>query len=136
MWGAIIGGAMGLMGANKQAKAMDNANAANMASFNMYRPYVESNLGAAEVRQIFKFSKIGKIAGSYVKNGVVRRNALARIYRNNEIVFEGKLSSLKRFEEDVKEVATGYECGIVIDGFSDLKENDSIQCYEMVLKKP
>ena len=102
----------------------------------LFKPvYEEENLGHVEVRQIFKFSKIGKIAGSYVKEGIIKRNALARIFRGRDKVFEGKINSLKRFEDDVKEVAKGYECGIVIDGFDDLKEGDAIQCYHMVLKK-
>ena len=102
----------------------------------LFKPvYEEENLGHVEVRQIFKFSKIGKIAGSYVKEGIIKRNALARIFRGRDQLFEGKINSLKRFEDDVKEVAKGYECGIVIDGFDDLKEGDAIQCYHMVLKK-
>lgn len=72
---------------------------------------------------------------SYVKDGLIKRNAQVRVYRGQDQLFEGKISSLKRFEDDVKEVAKGYECGIVLDGFSELTEGDAIQCFEMVLKK-
>lgn len=99
------------------------------------KEFVEVDLGEAEVRQIFKFSKVGNIAGCSVKTGVMKRNALARVKRGGKVIFEGKLTSLKRFQEDVKEVKAGYECGIVLDGFSELNENDLILCYELQEKK-
>jgi len=86
-------------------------------------------LGRAEVRQVFKSSKIGNIAGCYVLEGKVVRNSSVRIKRENNIIFEGKLTSLKRFKEDVREVLAGYECGIFIEGFGDYKEKDIIESY-------
>ena len=90
----------------------------------------EKTLGRAEVRQTFSISRIGTIGGCMVLDGKVERNALARVLRQGEVVFEGaKLTSLKRFKEDVKEVLAGYECGIGLDRFSDFKEGDIIEAY-------
>lgn len=86
-------------------------------------------LGRAEVRQVFRSSKIGNIAGCYVLEGKVVRNSSVRIKRDNNVIFEGKLTSLKRFKEDVREVLAGYECGIFIEGFGDYREKDVIECY-------
>ncbi len=86
-------------------------------------------LGRAEVRQVFRSSKIGNIAGCYVTEGKVVRNSNVRVKRENNLIFEGKLTSLKRFKEDVREVLAGYECGIFIEGFGDYKEKDIIECY-------
>ncbi|MBC7320994.1 translation initiation factor IF-2 [bacterium] len=86
-------------------------------------------LGRAEVRQVFRSSKIGNIAGCYVLEGKVVRNSSVRIKRDNNVIFEGKLTSLKRFKEDAREVLAGYECGIFIEGFGDYKEKDIIECY-------
>lgn len=83
--------------------------------------------GFAEVRQTFKVSKLGTIAGCFVTDGVIERNSLVRVLRNGVVVFEGKMSSLKRFKDDVKEVKQGYECGIMIEGFNDIKEQDVIE---------
>ena len=83
--------------------------------------------GNAEVRNIFKVSKIGTIAGCYVTDGIVEKNSLVRIIRDGIVVYEGKMASLKRFKDDVKEVKTGYECGITIENFNDIKENDVIE---------
>ncbi len=93
---------------------------------------VEKVLGQAEVRQLFKVSKIGTIAGCMVTSGVIRRDAGIRLMRNGIVVYEGKLGSLKRYQNDAKEVASGYECGITIENFNDEKELDIIECYEMV----
>ncbi len=93
--------------------------------------YKEKVIGHAEVRQIFKVSNLGTIAGSYVQDGKITRNANVRIVRDGIVVHEGELSSLKRFKDDVKEVNTGYECGITIDKFNDVKENDIIEAYIM-----
>ena len=95
---------------------------------------VEQILGQAEVRTLIKISKIGTVAGSYVTSGVIKANALVRVLRNGVIVYEGKLGSLKRFKDDVKEVKEGFECGITIENFNDLKEQDVIEAYEMVEK--
>ena len=94
--------------------------------------YEEKVIGHAQVRQIFKASGVGTIAGSYVTDGVFQRNCKVRISREGEQIFEGELASLKRFKDDVKEVKTGFECGLVIDGFNDLKEDDLIEAYIMV----
>ena len=94
--------------------------------------YEEKVIGHAEVRQLFKASGIGTIAGSYVTDGVFQRNCKVRITREGEQIFEGDLASLKRFKDDVKEVKTGYECGLVFDGFNDLKEEDRVEAYIMV----
>ena len=95
---------------------------------------VETILGEAEVRDIFSFSKVGTIAGSYVTSGELKRNALARVYRGDDEVFSGKLNSLKRFKEDVKTVSAGFECGIVVDG-ADFKEGDRIVVFDVSEKK-
>ena len=94
--------------------------------------YEEKVIAHAEVRQTFKASGVGTIAGSYVLDGKIERGCRARITREGEQIFEGDLSSLKRFKDDVKEVAAGYECGLVFDGFIDLQEEDQIECYKMV----
>lgn len=93
--------------------------------------YVEKIIGRAEVRQIFNIPKIGKIAGCYVAKGTIRRNAKLRVIRNDDIIHEGRLASLKRFEKDVREVNEGYECGANVDGFGDLAVGDILQFYIM-----
>ncbi len=93
--------------------------------------YEEVVIGRAEVRQVFSIPKVGKVAGCYVIDGKITRNAKIRVIRDGVIVYEGKLSSLKRFKDDVKEVAAGYECGMGIEGFQDIKENDIIEAYEV-----
>ena len=94
--------------------------------------YEEKVIGHAQVRQLFKASGVGTIAGSYVLDGIFQRSCKVRITREGEQVFEGELASLKRFKDDVKEVRAGYECGLVIEGFNDLKEDDLIEAYVMV----
>ena len=89
-------------------------------------------IGHAEVRQIFKASGVGNIAGSYVLDGVFERNCKVRITREGKQIFEGDLASLKRFKDDVKEVKAGYECGLVFDGFNDIAEFDIVEAYKMV----
>jgi translation initiation factor IF-2 len=94
--------------------------------------FKERTLGRVEVRQLFMVSKVGMIAGAYVLEGVVTRNSAgARIIRDNKPIYEGKLSSLKRFKDDVREVQTGYECGIGIEGYNDLKAGDIIEVYTL-----
>ena len=93
--------------------------------------YEEKVIGNAEIRQTFKVSSIGTIAGCYVLDGKVERNAGVRIIRESVVIHEGKLASLKRFKDDVKEVAKGYECGIQIENFNDLKEGDIIEVFVM-----
>ena len=95
---------------------------------------VEQVTGQAEVRSLIKISKVGTVAGSYVTSGVIKANASVRILRDGVIVYEGKLGSLKRFKDDAKEVKEGFECGITIENFNDIKELDVIEAYEMVEK--
>ncbi len=97
--------------------------------------YVENILGSAEVRQLFKFSKVGTIAGSYVLDGVVKSNAKARIIRDGIVIYDGNIGSLQREKDSAKEVKKGLECGITIENFNDIKEKDIIEAYEMVIKK-
>ena len=94
--------------------------------------YEEKVMGSAEVRQLFKFSKVGTIAGSYVLDGIIKNNASARIIRDGVIIHDGKISSVQRGKDTVKEVKKGFECGITIEGFNDIKEKDIIEAYEMV----
>ena len=93
--------------------------------------YKEVVIGTAEIRQTFKVSNVGTIAGTYVLTGKVARNAGIRVIRDNIVIHDGKLISLKRFKDDVKEVDKGYECGLQIEGFNDLKEGDSLEVYVM-----
>jgi translation initiation factor IF-2 len=94
--------------------------------------FEEKVLGHAEVRQIFKASGVGSIAGSYVLDGIFERGCKVRLSREGEQLFEGNLASLKRFKDDVKEVKAGYECGLVLEGFNDIQELDIIEAYKMV----
>ena len=94
--------------------------------------FEEKVIGHAEIRQIFKASGVGNIAGSYVLDGVMERGCKVRISREGEQIFEGDLASLKRFKDDVKEVKTGFECGLVFDGFNDIQEFDQVEAYKMV----
>src|SRR5690606_20190240 len=93
--------------------------------------FKESVTGHAEVRNLFKVSKIGTIAGCMVIDGKITRNAMARLLRAGVVVYEGKLDSLKRFKDDAKEVAQGYECGISFDKYNDIREGDVIEAYIM-----
>lgn len=94
--------------------------------------FEEKVIGHAEVRQIFKASGVGNIAGSYVLDGSFQRGCMVRISREGEQIFEGNLASLKRFKDDVKEVKAGYECGLVFEDFNDIAEEDQIEAYIMV----
>jgi translation initiation factor IF-2 len=92
---------------------------------------VEKPLGKAEVRAVFKMSKAGVVAGCYVKEGSVKRGCEARLVRDNNVVWAGKVASLRRIKDDVKEVAEGMECGISLDNFSDVREGDMIEAFEI-----
>ena len=94
--------------------------------------YEEKILGTADIRQIFKFSKVGNIAGCSVSDGIIKRDAQARVIRDGVVIYDGKVGSLQREKDSVKEVKKGYECGITIDGFNDIKIGDTIEAYEMV----
>lgn len=91
----------------------------------------EKYLGQAEIRQVFAVSKVGKIAGTYVTEGVVKRGAKVRLLRDNVVIHEGELKTLKRFKDEVKEVKSGYECGMAFESYNDIKEGDVIECFEM-----
>jgi translation initiation factor IF-2 len=93
--------------------------------------FVEEITGQVEVRDVFKVSKVGTIAGCYVTEGKISRDAGVRIIRNGIVVYEGKLDTLRRFKDDVKEVATGYECGIKVEKFDDIKVEDVIEAFIM-----
>lgn len=84
------------------------------------------------MRDTFKVSGVGTIAGAYVQDGKVTRNAQIRVVRDGIVIHEGKIASLKRFKDDAKEVAAGYECGIGIENFNDIREGDTIEAFEMV----
>ena len=94
--------------------------------------YEEKVLGSAEVRKLFKFSKVGTIAGSYITDGIVRRDAKARVIRDGIIIYDGNINSIAREKDQVKEVKQGLECGITIENFNDIKEGDIIEAYEIV----
>lgn len=93
--------------------------------------YAEKIIGTVEVRQIFKVSKVGTIAGSYVQDGKITRDSMIRLIRDGIVVHEGKVDALKRFKDDVKEVMAGYECGVTLENFNDIKEGDIIEAYIM-----
>ena len=94
--------------------------------------YEEKVLGQAEVRRLFKFSKVGTIAGSYVIDGIIRRDAKARVIRDGVVIYDGNINSVAREKDQVKEVKQGLECGITIENFNDIKENDIIEAYDVV----
>jgi translation initiation factor IF-2 len=102
----------------------------------MASTYEEHVLGRAEVRQVFHVPKIGAIAGTYVLDGKVERGKMMRLLREGVILYEGRNSSLRRFKDDVKEVASGYECGIGIENYNDIKVGDIIECYYLEEVKP
>ena len=92
---------------------------------------IEEYIGEAEVRQVFKVPRIGYVAGCYVVEGRALRTARARVKRDGEVIFDGFVDSLKRFKDDVREVQEGFECGLALAGFSDYKEGDRIEFYEI-----
>ncbi len=94
--------------------------------------FEEKILGTAEVRQLFKFSKVGVIAGSYITDGIIKRDSKARIIRNGVVIFDGSVNTLQREKDTVKEVKKGLECGITIENYTDIKEGDIIESYEMI----
>ncbi|MBI4550985.1 MAG: translation initiation factor IF-2 [Candidatus Latescibacteria bacterium] len=97
----------------------------------LLKPEVKEQIvGVAEIREVFRLPRAGVVAGSYVQSGLIRRNAPVRIIRNNVVVYDGIISSLRRFKDDVREVSSGYECGITIEGFNDIKEHDVLEVYE------
>jgi translation initiation factor IF-2 len=92
----------------------------------------EQVIGMVQVRQVFRISKIGTVAGCYVQEGMVKRNAQVRVLRDNVVIHTGEIDSLKRFKDDVREVKAGFECGMSLKNFSDLKESDQFEVFEVV----
>jgi translation initiation factor IF-2 len=88
-------------------------------------------LGHAEIREVFSITKVGKIGGCRVTDGLIRRGARVRLLRDDVVVYDGALGSLKRFKDDVREVREGFECGIGIEGYNDIREGDVIEAYEV-----
>ncbi len=97
--------------------------------------YTDKITGTVEIREVFKISKVGTVAGCYVVDGKVNRTQPIRLLRNGEVIHEGRLSSLKRFKDDAREVASGFECGLTLENFNDIKTGDVIECYEKVETK-
>ncbi|MCI8575502.1 MAG: translation initiation factor IF-2, partial [Bacilli bacterium] len=94
--------------------------------------YEEKVLGTAEIRKIFTFSKVGKIAGCYVTDGIMKNGASVRVIRDGIIIHDGKIASVQREKDTVKEVKKGFECGVTLESYSDIKERDTLEAYEMV----
>jgi translation initiation factor IF-2 len=95
----------------------------------------EEYIGSVEIRQVFNITKVGKIAGSYVTKGIIKRGAGVRLLRDDIVIHEGKLKTLKRFKEDVKEVRENFECGIAFENYEDLKEGDTVEVFEVIEEK-
>ena len=93
--------------------------------------YKENVIGRADIKEIFNVPKIGTVAGCYVTEGHIERNALIRLLRDEVVVFDGKMASLKRFKGDVKDVQSGYECGVGLEDFQDIKPGDVLEVYQM-----
>jgi translation initiation factor IF-2 len=102
----------------------------------MSSTFIERTLGRAEVREVFQVPKVGNIAGCYVSEGKIERGGLLRLLRDGVVCYEGKNSSLRRFKDDVKEVQSGFECGIGIENYNDIKAGDIIECYYLEEIKP
>ena len=92
----------------------------------------ENITGLVEIREVFRISKIGAVAGCYVLDGIIKRGSLVRLLRNGEVIHTGELDSLKRFKDDVKEVRASFECGLSIKNFNDIQVGDQVETYEIV----
>jgi translation initiation factor IF-2 len=92
----------------------------------------ESQTGLVEVREVYRISKVGTVAGCYVLDGVIKRGSRVRVLRDNVVVHDGELESLKRFKDDVREVKGGFECGLSIKNFNDIEKGDQLEAYEIV----
>jgi translation initiation factor IF-2 len=92
----------------------------------------ETQLGLVEVREVYRISKVGVVAGCYVQEGLVKRGAKIRVLRDNVVIHDGELDSLKRFKDDVREVKAGFECGLSIRNFNDVQKGDQLEVYEVV----
>jgi translation initiation factor IF-2 len=91
---------------------------------------IETTVGSAEIRATFKASRVGTIAGCYVTDGTLRRGANVRLVRDGAVIYTGRIASLRRFQDDVREVQTGFECGVVLENYADVKEGDVIEAFE------
>jgi translation initiation factor IF-2 len=98
--------------------------------------YKENVIGRASIKEVFHVPKVGSVAGCYVTDGHVERNARARLLRDEVVIFDGKISSLKRFKDDVKEVQSGYECGMAVENFQDIKPGDVFEVYQVEEIRP
>ena len=94
--------------------------------------YEEKAMGSAEIRKLFKFSKVGTIAGTMVTSGIIKNHSKVRVIRDGVIIHDGKISSVQREKDTVKEVKQGFECGITLENYNDLKESDILETYEEV----
>ena len=113
----------------------DAINEIELALRGMLKPiFEERQMGTAEVREIFRSSRAGTIAGCLVQSGIIRRNAKARLIRDGSVIADGTISSLRRFSDDATEVRDGYECGLTLAGYADLRVGDVVECYEMIEK--
>ena len=92
----------------------------------------ENQIGLVEVREVYKISKVGTVAGCYVLDGVVRRGARVRLLRDSVVIHDGELDSLKRFKDDVREVKGGFECGLSLKNYNDIQKGDQLEVYEIV----
>ena len=92
----------------------------------------ESMIGTVEIREVFRISKVGAIAGCYVQDGMIKRNSKVRVLRANVIIYTGELDSLKRFKDDVKEVKNNFECGLSLKNYNDIEVGDILEVYEMI----
>ncbi|MBQ4382437.1 MAG: translation initiation factor IF-2, partial [Oscillospiraceae bacterium] len=110
----------------------DCINEIEAATKGMLAPKFRENvIGHAEVRETYKVSKVGTVCGCYVQDGKIQRGCSVRVLRDNVVIFEGELASLRRFKDDVREVASGYECGMQVEKFNDVKVGDVIECFVM-----
>jgi translation initiation factor IF-2 len=99
----------------------------------MLSPAIRENLlGYAEIREVFDVTKFGKVAGCRVTEGMVKRGAKVRLLRDNVVIHEGTLKTLRRFKDEVREVQSGFECGMAFENYQDIRPNDFIECFEMV----
>jgi len=102
----------------------------------MKSTFIERSLGRAEVRETFHVPKVGMIAGCYVTDGKIERNQRTRLIRDGIVIYDGKNTSLRRYKDDAREVQSGYECGIALENYNDIKVGDVIECYYMEEIKP
>jgi len=110
--------------------------AKNLMSGMLDPTYKETFIGNAEIREVFRITKVGNVAGCYVTEGAVRRGNKVRLLRDGVVVHEGTLKTLKRFKDEVREVGTGFECGMAFENYDDIKVGDTIECFEVETVRP